>query len=81
MTDHKVVVQNDYSFIAEGVKLTQEVADYLKDTVETRVDKISNIVSNYGLTTRSLSRYDKHKSSSFQQWDQKPHCKPYYLYP
>jgi hypothetical protein len=31
-TDHKVVVQNDYSFVAEGVKLTQEVADFLKGT-------------------------------------------------
>jgi hypothetical protein len=27
-TDHKVVVKNDYSFVAEGVKLTQEVADF-----------------------------------------------------
>lgn len=30
--DPKSIIQNDYSFIAEGVKLTQEVADFLKDT-------------------------------------------------
>lgn len=31
-TDHKVIIKSDYSFIAEGVKLTQEVADFLKGT-------------------------------------------------
>jgi hypothetical protein len=31
-SDPKSIIQNDYSFIAEGVKLTQEVADFLKDT-------------------------------------------------
>lgn len=31
-TDHKVTIKSDYSFIAEGVKLTQEVADFLKGT-------------------------------------------------
>jgi len=30
--DPKSIIQNDYSFIAEGVKLTQEVADFLKGT-------------------------------------------------
>lgn len=31
-SDHNVVIQSDYSFIADGVKLTQEVADFLKGT-------------------------------------------------
>jgi hypothetical protein len=31
-SDPKSIIQNDYSFIAEGVKLTQEVADFLKGT-------------------------------------------------
>jgi hypothetical protein len=31
-SDHNVIIKSDYSFIAEGVKLTQEVADFLKGT-------------------------------------------------
>ncbi len=31
-SDHKIIIKSDYSFIAEGVKLTQEVADFLKGT-------------------------------------------------
>lgn len=31
-SDPECVIQSDYSFIAEGVKLTQEVADFLKGT-------------------------------------------------
>lgn len=31
-SDPNVVIRGDYSFIAEGVKLTQEVADFLKGT-------------------------------------------------
>lgn len=31
-SDPNFVVQSDYSFIADGVKLTQEVADFLKGT-------------------------------------------------
>ncbi len=31
-SDSKVVIKSDYSFIAQGVKLTQEVADFLKGT-------------------------------------------------
>ena len=31
-SDHKQCIKSDYSFIADGVKLTQEVADFLKGT-------------------------------------------------
>ncbi len=31
-SDSNMVIQSDYSFIADGVKLTQEVADFLKGT-------------------------------------------------
>lgn len=31
-SDPKVIIKSDYSFIAEGAKLTQEVADFLKGT-------------------------------------------------
>ncbi len=31
-SDHKIIIKSDYSFIADGVKLTQEVADFLKGT-------------------------------------------------
>ena len=31
-SDHKVIIKGDYSFIADGVKLTQDVADFLKGT-------------------------------------------------
>ena len=31
-SDPKTIIHSDYSFIAEGVKLTQEVADFLKGT-------------------------------------------------
>lgn len=31
-SDPSIIIQSDYSFIAEGVKLTQEVADFLKGT-------------------------------------------------
>ena len=31
-SDPNVVIQSDYSFIATGVKLTQEVSDFLKGT-------------------------------------------------
>jgi hypothetical protein len=31
-SDHQITIQSDYSFIAKGVKLTQEVADFLKGT-------------------------------------------------
>lgn len=30
--DHKQIVKNDYSFIAEGSRLTKELADFLKGT-------------------------------------------------
>ena len=31
-SDHNVIIKGDYSFIADGVKLTQDVADFLKGT-------------------------------------------------
>lgn len=31
-SDHNIVIKSDYSFIADGVKLTQDVADFLKGT-------------------------------------------------
>lgn len=31
-SDPSIIIQSDYSFIADGVKLTQEVADFLKGT-------------------------------------------------
>jgi hypothetical protein len=31
-SDPKVIIKSDYSFIAQGAKLTQEVADFLKGT-------------------------------------------------
>lgn len=31
-SDHNIIIKSDYSFIADGVKLTQDVADFLKGT-------------------------------------------------
>lgn len=31
-SDHNCIIKSDYSFIADGVKLTQDVADFLKGT-------------------------------------------------
>jgi hypothetical protein len=31
-SDPNIIIRSDYSFIADGVKLTQEVADFLKGT-------------------------------------------------
>lgn len=30
--DHKIVIRNDFSFVAEGSGFTQELSDFLKDT-------------------------------------------------
>jgi hypothetical protein len=31
-TDHKQIIRNDFSFVAEGAGFTQELSDFLKDT-------------------------------------------------
>jgi hypothetical protein len=54
-------VKSDYSFIAEGSKLTIEL-DFFKGTGRDREDTISNIASYYGVKANLLQRHYKKKS-------------------
>lgn len=68
----KKEISSDYSFIAEGARLTQE---------EAREDTISNIASHYGVKADKLQRHYKKHSSGFNNWEQKSHAADYMVFP
>ena len=49
--------------------------------VETKLDPISTIARYHKVQPEKLRRSYKKKLSDFKQWEQKPHCEDYLIYP
>jgi transposase len=49
--------------------------------VETKLDPISTIARYHKVKPEKLQRSYKNKLSDFKQWQQKPHCEDYLIYP
>ena len=55
-------IKNDYSFVAEGTKITQELSDFLKELIESREDTISNIAYYHKIKAKKLRVHYKEKT-------------------
>ena len=49
--------------------------------VETKLDPISTIARYHKVQPEKLRRSYKKKLNDFKQWEQKPHCEDYLIYP
>ena len=75
------IVQRDWNLIAKGTRMTQDFAEFLKKSADTKALPLDTIGEMYGVSGKKFRRQYKNSLSDFKDWKQKSHAEDYILFP
>jgi transposase len=75
------VVFRNWNLVADGTRLTQEFAFFLKRSIDSKPNDCNAIASFYGVSGKNLQHQYKDFLSDFKTWDQLSHAKQWLIFP
>ncbi|GAB4002915.1 hypothetical protein GCM10028807_62460 [Spirosoma daeguense] len=75
------VETRDWNQVAQGTRMTQQFADFLKEIDGFIPHSTNNLGRLYGVDGHRLARQYRTELSAFSTWDQRTHAKQWLLYP
>ncbi|MFV8355228.1 transposase [Flavobacterium sp. XS1P32] len=75
------MIKKDRELVADGTRVTQEFASFLKRSIDSKPNDCTAIASFYGVSGKNLQHQYKDFLSDFKTWDQLSHAKQWLIFP